>query len=134
MSYGMPRFNGRTIDIEDLLVWAFRDEDVEDADDPDPDAVTVYWAVMALPMPHARAITRFARLGASPDWHPTGHTVSLDGVRRARTLHAEWVRAMVVLQHTLDGTLSRYRVNGPRREEEPWIRHRRLIDQGVSPR
>jgi hypothetical protein len=126
MRYNMPRFNGRTIDIEDLLVWAFRDENVGDAQDADPDAVTVYWAVMALPAPHSKAITRFARLGTEPDWHSGsgGSTVSLDSVRRARTLYAEWVRAMVVLQRTLDGTLSRYRVSGPRHDEEPWMRHR----------
>lgn len=121
----MPRTQGRTIDIEDLLVWAYRDEDVADAPAADPDAVTVYWAVMALPVPHARAIARFARLGTEPDWHPApGRTVSLDAVRRSRTLYGEWVKAMVVLQRTLDGTLSRYRVNGPRHEPEPWIRHR----------
>lgn len=121
----MPRSDGRTIDIQDLLVWAFRDEDVEDAQRADPDAVTVYWAVLALPMPHARAIRRFARSGTAPDWHSAGgRTVSLDGVRRARRLYAEWVRAMVVLQRTLDGTLSRYRISGPRLVEEPWLRHR----------
>ena len=32
-------------------------------------------------------------------------------------------RAMEVLQRTLDGTLTRYRVSGPRLEETPW-RHR----------
>lgn len=121
----MPRPFGRTIDIQDLLVWAFRDEDVEDAPEADPDAVTVYWAVLALPAPHARAICRFARSGTAPDWHSApGRTVSLDSVRRARRLYAEWVRAMVVLQRTLDGTLSRYRVSGPRLDEEPWVRHR----------
>jgi hypothetical protein len=121
----MPRLYGRTIDIEDLLVWAFRDEQVESAAEPDPDAVTVYWAVQALPLPHARAIIRFARLGNKPDWHPApGRTVSLEAVRRARRLHAEWVKAMVVLQRTLDGTLSRGRVSGPRHDEQPWARER----------
>jgi hypothetical protein len=126
MTYHMPHRVGLTIDIQDLLVWAFRDEDVEDAPNADADAVTVYWAVLALPIPHARAIRRFALAGTMPDWHPApGRTVSLDGVRRRRRLYAEWVRAMVVLQRTLDGTLSRYRVSGPRLDEEPWVRRRK---------
>jgi len=125
MTYHMPRPAGRTVDIQDLLVWAFRDQDVEATPNADADAVTIYWAVLALPVPHARAISRFARLGAAPDWHAAnGRTVSLDGARRARRLYAEWVRAMVVLQRTLDGTLSRHRVSGPRLDEEPWMRHR----------
>ena len=125
MTYHMPRPFGRAIDIQDLLVWAFRDEDVEASPTADPDAVTVYWAVLALPLPHAKAIRRFARSGTAPDWHPArGRTVSLEATRRSRRLYSEWVRAMVVLQRTLDGTLSRYRVSGPRLDEEPWMRYR----------
>lgn len=117
----MPRFHGHSIDIEDLLIWAYRDQAVEGAANPHPDATTVYWAVMALPNAHTRIISRFARLGMGPDWQPRpGPVVSLEAVRKARTVYAEWVRAMVVLQRTLDGTLPRYRVSGPRLEETPW--------------
>jgi len=124
MTTYMPRSDGQSIDIEDLLIWAFRDEGVEAAQDPHPDATTVYWAVMALPVAHTRLISRFARLGLGPDWQAgSGTVVQLDAVRKARTVYGEWVRAMVVLQRTLDGTLSRYRVSGPRLEETPW-RHR----------
>ena len=121
MTTHMPRFDGQSIDIEDLLIWAFRDEEVEAAQDPHPDATTVYWAVMALPAAHTRIISRFARMGMGPDWQVgPGPVVQLEAVRKARTLYAEWVRAMVVLQRTLDGTLTRYRVSGPRLEETPW--------------
>ena len=120
----MQRPDGQIIDIEDLLIWAFRDQDVETADAPHPDATTVYWAVMALPAAHTRIVSRFARLGMGPDWHAgPGPVVQLETVRKGRVVYAEWVRAMEVLQRTLDGTLTRYRVSGPRLEETPW-RHR----------
>jgi hypothetical protein len=122
----MQRPDGQ-IDIEDLLIWAFRDQEVEAAEHPHPDATTVYWAVMALPAAHTRIISRFARMGMGPDWQAgPAQVVVLAEVRKARTVYAEWVRAMVVLQRTLDGTLTRYRVSGPRLEETPW-RARRAI-------
>ena len=121
MTTYMPRFTGQSIDIEDLLIWAFRDQAVEGAENPHLDATTVYWAVMALPAAHTRIVSRFARMGMGPDWQAGPEAVvSLEAVRKGRTLYAEWVRAMVVLQRTLDGTLTRYRVSGPRLEETPW--------------
>lgn len=121
MTTFMQRPDGQYIDIEDLLIWAFRDEEVEGAEHPHPDATTVYWAVMALPAAHTRIISRFARMGMGPDWQAGPEpVVSLEAVRKARLVYAEWVRAMVVLQRTLDGTLTRYRVSGPRLEETPW--------------
>ena len=112
---------GQSIDIQDLLIWTFRDQAVEAAEHPHPDATTVYWAVMALPDAHARIVRRFARQGMGPDWQVSpSPVVQLDTVRRARTVYAEWVRAMVVLQRTLDGSLTRFRVSGPRLEEMPW--------------
>jgi hypothetical protein len=117
----MPRFTGQSIDIEDLLIWAFRDQAVESTALPHTDATTVYWAVMALPSAHSRVISHFARLGTGPAWQAgPSPVVQLEAVRKARTLYAEWVRAMVVLQRTLDGNLTRYRVSGPRLEETPW--------------
>lgn len=127
MSTHMSHSAGHSIDIEDLLIWAFRDQDVEAAQHPHPDATTVYWAVMALPSAHARIICRFARLGLGPDWQGgRGPVVQLDTVRKGRMVYAEWVRAMVVLQRTLDGTLTLYRVTGPRLEEAPWRSSRAL--------
>lgn len=121
MTTYMPRSDGQSIDIEDLLIWAFRDQNVEGAENPHPDATTVYWAVMALPAAHMRIIGRFARMGMGPDWQAgPGPVVQLETVRKGRLVYAEWVRAMVVLQRTLDGTLSRYRVSGPRLKETPW--------------
>ncbi len=125
MTTYMQRPGSQSIDIEDLLVWAFRDQQVEAAQAPHPDATTVYWAVMALPAAHTRIICRFARSGLGPEWQAgPGPVVQLDAVRRAHTLYAEWVRAMVVLQRTLDGTLTRYRVSGPRLDEAPWRKAR----------
>jgi len=121
MTSFMQRFNGPMMDIEDLLIWAFRDEKVEASPNPHPDATTVYWAVMALPAEHTRIISRFARMGSGPDWHAGREAVvSIVAVRKRRMIYAEWVRAMVVLQRTLDGALIHYRVSGPRLEETPW--------------
>lgn len=117
----MQRPGNHTIDIADLLIWAFRDQQVESAAAAHPDATTVYWAVMALPHAHARIVSHFARVGVGPDWHAgPDRVVQLDAVRKARLLYAEWVRALVVLQRTLDGALIHYRVSGPRLEETPW--------------
>lgn len=121
MTTHMHQPGNQSIDIEDLLIWAFRDQQVEGAEHPHPDASTVYWAVMALPAAHTSIICHFARLGIGPDWQAgPGPVVRLEAVRKARLVYAEWVRAMVVLQRTLDGTLTRYRVSGPRLEETPW--------------
>ena len=113
------------IDIQDLLIWAFRNQAVETKPAADGDAQTVYWAVLALPLPHATVIRRFAREARRPDWR-SGHSrcISLDAVRRSRRLYTEWVRALVVLQRTLEGTLSRYSVSGPGLDDEPWQRER----------
>lgn len=113
------------IDIQDLLIWAFRAQQVEFAATADPDALTVYWAVLALPAPHATVIRRFAREARRPDWHAAHtRTVLLDGVRRSRRLYTEWVRALVVLQRTLDGSLTTFTVIGPNLDEQPWVRER----------
>ena len=111
------------IDIQDLLVWAFRHQAVENAAGAEADALTVYWAVLAVP--HATVIRRFAREARRPDWH-AAHTrcVSLDGVRRSRRLYTEWVRALVVLQRTLEGSLGRFTVTGPNLDDQPWLRER----------
>lgn len=113
------------IDIQELLVWAFRGQSVENTTAADPDALTVYWAVLALPVPHATVVRRFAREARRPDWH-AAHTrmVSLDGVRRSRRLYTEWVRALVVLQRTLEGSLGHFTVTGPNLDDQPWLRER----------
>ena len=46
----------RQIDIEDLLYWAFRQEKVETNKLAHEDALTIYWAVMALPVPFGDAL------------------------------------------------------------------------------
>lgn len=113
------------IDIQNLLIWAFRQQSVETAAIADPDALTVYWAVLALPVPHATVVRRFAREARRPDWHAAQtRMVSLDGVRRSRRLYTEWVRALVVLQRTLEGSLGRYTVTGPNLDDQPWLRER----------
>jgi hypothetical protein len=113
------------IDIQDLLIWAFRHQSVETTAGADPDALTVYWAVLALPVPHATVIRRFAREARRPDWHAAhSRCVSLDGVRRSRRLYTEWVRALMVLQRTLEGALGRFTVTGPNLDDEPWLRER----------
>lgn len=113
------------IDIQDLLIWAFRNQSVETRSNPGGDALTVYWTVLALPPPHAAMIQRFAREGRRPDWHAgRNRCVSLEGVRRSRRIYTEWVRTLMVLQRVLAGTLENYRVTGPDLEEQPWVAER----------
>jgi hypothetical protein len=111
------------IDIQDLLIWAFHHQRVESRLHADPDAMTVYWAVLALPAPHATVISRCAREAAAPDWRASTRErcVCLDEVRRSRRLYSEWIRAMVVLKSTLNGSLEQFVVHGPRLAEQPWL-------------
>lgn len=115
----------QNIDIQDLLIWAFRAQSVETRANADPEAFAVYSAVLALPVPHATMIRRFAREGLRPDWRAgRNRCISLDGVRRSRRIYTEWVRALVVLQRSLNGSLERFRVMGPNLEEQPWMAER----------
>lgn len=113
------------IDIQDLLVWAFRAQAVETRPMANANALIVYWAVLALPLPHATVVRRFAREARRPDWHAArARCISLDAVRRSRRLYTEWVRALVVLQRTLEGSLSAFAVAGPNLDDQPWLRLR----------
>ena len=86
----------KKIDIQDLLVWAFRDHVEAGVADPPPDALSVYWAVMALPSAEAELIARHARTGVAPDWRPDGAPVEhLGEMRRQRAVYADWVMSMV---------------------------------------
>jgi hypothetical protein len=111
----------RATDIEALLIWAFRDQAVETTRNPPEDALTVYWAVMALPEPHGSMVRQAARDGVAPDWRrPHGPVISLAKVRKARSAYTDWVQALVVLQRTLEGALHNFRAYGPAAAEEPW--------------
>ncbi|HEV7278267.1 MAG TPA: hypothetical protein VGN80_18465 [Devosiaceae bacterium] len=114
-----------TIDIEQLLVWAFRDQAVETSSYAAEDAVTVYWAVLALPAPHCDIVRFSARSGDAPPWHvDPGPVTVLAEVRQARARYREWVRALAVLQRALDGTLREFRTVGPAAPEQPWLSDR----------
>lgn len=114
-----------TIDIEQLLVWAFRDQAVETSADAADDAITVYWAVLALPPLHCDIVRFSARAGAAPPWHAApGPVTVLDEVRQARARYRQWVRALAVLQHVLEGTLRDFRTVGPAAPEQPWLSDR----------
>lgn len=111
----------RPIDIETLLIWAFRDQRVETSGSPSEDALTVYWAVMALPEPHGTLVRQCAVAGTEPDWHaPATRIVSLDHTRRARKTYGQWIKALTLLQHTLNGSLRGHKVYGPSAPTEPW--------------
>jgi hypothetical protein len=74
------------IDIRDLLVWAYRTEAVETSSLAHPDAVTVFWAVRALPGSHVELVAGHARHGSVPDWSTRGRpVVRLAEVRRLRS-------------------------------------------------
>jgi len=110
-----------TIDIEPLLIWAFRDQAVETSVYAAEDAVTVYWAVLALPAMHCDLVRACARRGEAPPWHAApGPVTVLDDVRQARLRYRQWVRALAVLQRALDGTLRDFRIVGPAAPEQPW--------------
>lgn len=114
-----------TIDIEELLVWAFRDQSVETSVCAAEDAVTVYWAVLALPAQHCDMVRRCARNSMAPPWHaPPGPVTVLDEVRQARSRYRQWVRALAVLQRALDGTLRDFHIVGPSVPEQPWLAER----------
>lgn len=113
------------IDIQDLLVWAFRTQRVEFNPHADIDALTTYWAVIGLPEAHAGLIKRHARSGTEPNWQIAGGPlVSLSQVRMARLVYTEWVRSMTMLRETLGDQLRYFEVQGPHLNEQPWTRLR----------
>lgn len=118
----------KTIDIEDLLYWAFRDEKVESRRDPPQDALTTYWAVMALPEPFGQLIRHQARIGRPPEWRidPDLKIVHLVAVRHWRERYGEWHNALTVLQRTINGALRDHSVTGPGTPQLPWRSDRAL--------
>ncbi len=113
------------IDIQDLLVWAFRTQRVEFNPHADIDALTTYWAVIGLPEAHAGLIKRHARAGTEPNWQiGSGSLVALSQVRMARLVYTEWVRSLTILRETLSDQLRYFEVHGPHLAEEPWARLR----------
>lgn len=112
----------RQIDIEDLLYWAFRDEKVETNKLAHEDALTIYWAAIALPAPFDHLIRHHARIGRPPDWSSAtdSNIVHLVAVRYWRQRYSEWHKALAVLQRTVNGALRSYAATGPGAPEQPW--------------
>ena len=112
----------QTVDIEALLYWAFREQKVETTRVAPEDAMTIYWAVMALPAPFDQLVRHHARIGRPPDWRGIvdAKVVHLVAVRYWRERYTEWHKALVVLQRTIDGALRNYRVVGPAAPSQPW--------------
>lgn len=112
----------KTIDIEHLLYWAFREQKVETNRNANENALTVYWAVMALPSPFDDLIRHQARIGRPPNWEfvPEGKVVHLVSVRYWRERYGQWHKALNLLQHTIDGALHGVTVAGPAAPSEPW--------------
>jgi hypothetical protein len=111
-----------TVDIEDLLYWAFRQEKVESRRDAPVDALTTYWAVMALPDPFGQLVRHQSRIGRPPEWRsdPDVKIVHLIAVRHWRERYAEWHNALTVLQRTINGALRDHAVTGPAAPQYPW--------------
>jgi hypothetical protein len=111
-----------TIDIEDLLYWAFREQKVESRRDAPDDALAVYWAVMALPDPFGQLVRHHARIGRPPEWRtdPELRIVHLVAVRHWRERYGEWHNALSVLQRTINGALRDHLVTGPAIAAQPW--------------
>jgi len=111
----------RMIDIVDLLNWAFHDELVETSNTPPGDALTVYWAVMALPEPFGGIVRHYARIGTAPNWcAEKTRIVYLAKVRHDRRTYSQWHRALTVLQRSLSGAMADHVAYGPTVAEEPW--------------
>ena len=112
----------KTIDIEDLLTWAFCDQKVESRRNPPQDALTTYWAVMALPEPFGQLIRQQARIGRPPEWRidPDLKIVHLVAVRHWRERYGEWHNTLTVLQRTINGALRDHSVTGPATPQFPW--------------
>jgi len=95
------------LDIEELLIWAYRDQVVDEAkgtlagprrsrmgfgmvgdgaggmDDPHPDAFTVHAAVRRLSMGQAGLVIACAKVAAAPDWYPGARLVMAAVVNQA---------------------------------------------------
>jgi hypothetical protein len=123
------------MDIEDLLYWAFRQEKVETSKLAHEDALTVYWAVMALPAPFDHLIRHHARIGRPPDWHSGSEdkVVHLVAVRYWRERYSEWHKALTVLQRTLNGALRSYAALGPAAPDQPWRKSGPAISRTRKP-
>jgi len=121
----------RQIDIEDLLYWAFRQEKVETNKLAHEDALTIYWAVMALPVPFDHLIRHHARIGRPPDWSTStdSNVVHLVAVRYWRERYVAWHKALAVLQRTVNGALRNFAATGPLASEAPWRNNRPPISR-----
>ena len=123
------------IDIEDLLYWAFRQERVETNQLAHEDALTLYWAVMALPAPFDHLIRHHARIGRRPDWTSNSDStvVHLVAVRYWRDRYSEWHQALSILQGTVNGSLRHYLASGPAAPAEPWRLNRPPVSRRPRP-
>ena len=70
-----------------MLVWTFREQNVESASNPHVDALTLYCNVMALPVAEAATVISHAR---------SGNVSPSDPVALAR-----WTRALMLLREML---------------------------------
>jgi len=118
------------IDIQTLLEWAYRQHRVDRNEHPPEDAQTLEFAVMALPDPYSGIVRHHARIGRPPEWRPDpdASIVHLAAVRHARDRYCQWHQALVVLRHSLNGSLVRFNVFGPAAADEPW----RDVPDGTS--
>ncbi|RYG08673.1 MAG: hypothetical protein EON92_16130 [Burkholderiales bacterium] len=111
-----------TIDIEELLYWAFHQQKVESNAGANEDAVTLYCAALALPTPFAELVRHHARIGCRPDWRSPSEAqvVHLAAARYWRERYTQWHKALTVLQCTVNGALRNYAASGPMAPAEPW--------------
>ncbi len=88
-----------------MLVWAFREQQVESARAPHADALTLYHNVMALPVDEAAAIVSCARSGNVPPSDPL--------------LLARWTRGLCLLRDQIQQPLCDLAITRPDEESEP---------------
>lgn len=97
----------RTLSRQELalmLVWAFREQQVETALAPHTDALTLYHNVMALPVDEAAAIVSCARAGNASPSDPL--------------LLARWTRGLCLLHDLIQQPLCELTITRPESEAE----------------
>lgn len=98
----------RTLSRQELalmLVWAFREQQVETALAPHTDALTLYHNVMALPVDEAAAIVSCARMGNVSPSDPL--------------LLARWTRGLCLLRDLIQQPLCELTITKPESETRP---------------
>lgn len=87
-----------------LLVWAFRDEQVEVACAPHIDALTIYCNVMALPTAEAATIVMYAKTGNVPPTDPIALARWTHGICHLRQMLQQPMCQLSIIEAEIEAT------------------------------